>query len=536
MRSRLAIPILLYFCWSPAFLYAHPHMFARLHANVIYDGSGIIETEVEWEMDELNSEMFLSECDKNKNFMIEEDEIPLARKFYVDQFEKNNFYLTLYLDNNPNPLKNFKITFKKVYIKERAARFLLSVDYPLPFRWKDQILAFFFNENGTFISFQCNQYRTFLLTKKGEEETPPISVEYPLEYPSTIFVHIGKIMDKGTNLVELSSKEIEKAFTSFKSTSGNTSNLKARFYAFQGTYNQKVSQLILRAKEKWTAGTVLLIFFFAFLYGLIHTAGPGHGKTFVVSFFLQHDVQWVQAFPFAALIALIHTGSAILLSALFLSYLTSFNGMERIILQTRISFGIAVFIVALGIWLLIRLLFFHRHSHGHTHHDGEHNHHHSHDHDEHNHDHGDMDEETHAAWHAAHDHNHADSSSHAHDHMPPNCHEPESPGEMKKNMFRMAFAAGSIPCPLSITIMLVAVTQNIFLLGVITVLGIAAGIITVLSTVGILVIKTKDSILAYSDHHSHSLSHWIHISMDYIGAVLIILLGIGLSLLYMPSF
>lgn len=108
---------------------------------------------------------------------------------------------------------------------------------------------------------------------------------------------------------------------------------------------------------------------------------------------------------------------------------------------------------------------------------------------------------------------------------------------MKKSMFRMALAAGIIPCPLSITIMLLSVTNNMFFLGFLTVFGIAVGIILVLSGVGILTIKTKDKVLHYSEiHQGHDMAHTIHHAMDYASAVLIILLGIGLTILYLPSF
>jgi ABC-type nickel/cobalt efflux system permease component RcnA len=103
-------------------------------------------------------------------------------------------------------------------------------------------------------------------------------------------------------------------------------------------------------------------------------------------------------------------------------------------------------------------------------------------------------------------------------------------------MVRMAVVAGIIPCPLSITIMLLAVTQNIYFIGLLTVGGIALGIITVLSTVGILIIKTKETLRQISDdHHGEGWAHTLHHAMDYLGAVLIILLGLGLGFLYMPT-
>ncbi|MBD3267650.1 hypothetical protein GF373_13355, partial [bacterium] len=132
-------------------------------------------------------------------------------------------------------------------------------------------------------------------------------------------------------------------------------------------------------------------------------------------------------------------------------------------------------------------------------------------------------------------HEEGDSHDHAHSHEHSHL-EVEPAKQVQMSMARMAVAAGIIPCPLSITIMLLAVTKNMFFLGALTVLGIALGIVTVLSAVGMITIKTKATLQKYSDRKPGKMGLFVHEAMHYLGAVLIILLGIGLGFLYMPSF
>ncbi|MBD3267478.1 DUF1007 family protein, partial [bacterium] len=341
----------------------HPHMFFTMRPHIIFNATGVTEIVVQWELDEFNSEMFINDCDANGNFEIDEEEMALVREHYTDTYAEENYYLTVYEGRSREPIENVAVSLKRAYIRNRQIRMNVSIDYPIPFSWKTQVIILRFTEPRNLFSFVYNKALEPRYTKNTGQETPPVQAKYNAKYPNHIFVQVGKTGKLGEGIATVGEEDIESLFEGIGDAPGRGSSLKAQFYALQAQYNKKVSDLVMRAKTSLSVGMVLLILGFAYLYGMLHSAGPGHGKTFVVGFFLQHHAPWFQAIVFAFMIATIHIGSAILLSAAFLTLLSNYSGMERLMLQVNLSFGIAVFIFCLGVYLLIQQI---RHHHSHA--------------------------------------------------------------------------------------------------------------------------------------------------------------------------
>jgi ABC-type nickel/cobalt efflux system permease component RcnA len=95
--------------------------------------------------------------------------------------------------------------------------------------------------------------------------------------------------------------------------------------------------------------TVLAI---AFLYGLIHAAGPGHGKALVSFYFISNKSDYKKAFKMGYLIAVIHAISALIVtfSIYFLihtMFRKNFNNFSQIAMSLS-----AVMIILVGIFIL----------------------------------------------------------------------------------------------------------------------------------------------------------------------------------------
>lgn len=90
---------------------------------------------------------------------------------------------------------------------------------------------------------------------------------------------------------------------------------------------QTMSKYIRDYKEKneWTP--LLPLFLLSFLYGVIHAAGPGHGKGIAVAYTLSKGSSFTSGLTLGSLIALFHAGSAIalvlLLQVIFHKSITS---------------------------------------------------------------------------------------------------------------------------------------------------------------------------------------------------------------------
>ena len=103
----------------------------------------------------------------------------------------------------------------------------------------------------------------------------------------------------------------------------------------------------------------------AMMFGMLHAAMPGHGKTALVSYFLGRPSKLAAGIGLSTLLVLTHVGSAILLVLTgFLVLRMTIGGAGR---APQIEIASAVLVVAIGLWLLYRAL---RHRHDHAAADG----------------------------------------------------------------------------------------------------------------------------------------------------------------------
>ena len=130
---------------------------------------------------------------------------------------------------------------------------------------------------------------------------------------------------------------------------------KIAFWQFQ--LNQKMSALVRQAKETGNLKPFFLLLAIAFLYGILHAAGPGHGKAVAASYIISQKGKLGSSVLFGNTIALFHGFSGMLLVLVVHFILnTGVTGMLRDVTRTTqlISYSL---ITALGIMLLARNIY-----------------------------------------------------------------------------------------------------------------------------------------------------------------------------------
>ena len=227
----------------------------------------------------------------------------------------------------------------------------------------------------------------------------------------------------------------------------------------QAEFYRMLSGLIRAAKVDGTAAYTLLGI--SFLYGIFHAAGPGHGKAVISSYLVANDETWrrgvVLSFASAVLQAFVAIAIVGIAAAMLGATAKAMGDTVRII--EIVSYALIVMIGLRLLWVkgraFLRLLRgekqAHQHDHGHEH--GHHNHdHHHHDHGHHHHHHG-------------HDHEHEDEAS-AWGHA----HAPEPKELTGRHWFRRGLAAiiavGLRPCSGAIIVLVFALAQGLFWIGV----------------------------------------------------------------------
>jgi nickel/cobalt exporter len=280
----------------------------------------------------------------------------------------------------------------------------------------------------------------------------------------------------------------------------------ARTYAWimtkQSEINRRLAAAVrdIRTGDPWFATLVLAGLSFA--YGVLHAAGPGHGKAVISSYVLANE-QTVRrgialsflAAAFQGLSALIVVGVLVLvLSATGMTMKSTEAWLETL------SWGL---VAVVGAWLLYTQIkaawpkpaatIGHAHARGHDH--GHHHHHDGHDHHghAHGHDHGHSHGHAHSHAHNHHDHDHvhaADGSCCSHAHMP-------DPSQLQgpwswRQAFAIAFAVGIRPCTGAILVLVFAISQGLMWAGVFATFAMAIGTAITVSFLAALAVGSRE--------------------------------------------
>ena len=262
--------------------------------------------------------------------------------------------------------------------------------------------------------------------------------------------------------------------------------------AFQRRANAEVSFHMNAIERGENLGAFLLALAVAFAYGAVHALGPGHGKFVVVSYFLGRETRVMRGVVMAVQIAIVHVIAAIVIVWLadlvlrggFGLGLSDVPGVRAASFLIIVGIGIYMLYQAVRASLRARAHRTHSHEHGHPH---------------------------------GHEHSHA--HHHGHDHHHGHSHGSKAEGGI------LALAAGMVPCPGAVLIMLYAVANDMIYPGSLLVAAMSLGIgssICVLGVGAILARQAAMRVMERSGGGANALRH----GMNYAGAALVTLVGL----------
>jgi nickel/cobalt exporter len=255
--------------------------------------------------------------------------------------------------------------------------------------------------------------------------------------------------------------------------------------AKQAEFYRLFSGTIRAAKTDGSAAYSLLGI--SFLYGIFHAAGPGHGKAVISSYMVANDETWKRGIvlSFASAILQAFTAIAIVgIAAVLLGATAKAMGNTVRVIEI-VSYGLIILIGLRLLWVkgraFLNLLRPAKHDHAHhDHHDHGHGHGHAH------HDHG----HAHAHHDHSHDHDHGDEA-HAWGHA----HAPE-PNELAgRHWLRRGLAAvvavGLRPCSGAIIVLVFALAQGLFWIGVASTFAMGLGTAITVAAIATLAVGAR---------------------------------------------
>jgi ABC-type nickel/cobalt efflux system permease component RcnA len=203
------------------------------------------------------------------------------------------------------------------------------------------------------------------------------------------------------------------------------------------------------------SGKSVLIFLLlvAFGWGALHALSPGHGKAMVAAYLVGTKGSPRHAAALGGIVTFTHTIGVFALGIVTL-LLSQFIVPEQLYPWLNLAAGLLVVTVGIGV-LRSRLRWARRGSH----HRGNHGHH-------------------------GHDHGHGHAHDHSHDH--------DMPDRVTwKGLVGMGAAAGLIPCPSALVVLLGAIAQHQVALGLLLIVAFSAGLAATLTALGLAVVYAK---------------------------------------------
>ena len=263
---------------------------------------------------------------------------------------------------------------------------------------------------------------------------------------------------------------------------------------FQRRANAEVSFHMNAIERGEDLGAFLLALAVAFAYGAVHAFGPGHGKFVVVSYFLGREARVMRGVVMAVQIAIVHVIAAIVIVWLadlvlrggFGLGLSDVPGVRAASFLIIVGIGLYMLYQAVRASLGARGPRAHAHRHGHEHGHGHGRHH----------------------GRAHHHHHHGHSRG----------------GKAEGGI--LALAAGMVPCPGAVLIMLYAVANDMIFPGSLLVAAMSLGIGSSICVLGVGAILARQAAMRVMERSGGGGVDTLRHGMNYAGAALVTLVGL----------
>jgi nickel/cobalt exporter len=257
----------------------------------------------------------------------------------------------------------------------------------------------------------------------------------------------------------------------------------------QSHLNDTISDRIREVTTTHSMTALAAILALSFVYGILHAVGPGHGKMVVVSYLMTRRERLANGVIVGSLISLVQGVSAIAIVGV-LALVLQFSQL-RVVDHTTLIEAVSYALIA-----LIGARMFYQ-----------------------------------AVTGQSHEHRHGGPSDHAHrhDHGLAALSPSGAATAVRGTMVGLAFAAGLTPCASAIIVMLFALANHAFVIGIESALAMSVGMAMTVSAIGIASIFARQVMqraVAGSSRGSHALERVLNI-----GGSLLLLLFAGLLFL-----
>jgi ABC-type nickel/cobalt efflux system permease component RcnA/ABC-type uncharacterized transport system substrate-binding protein len=299
--------------------------------------------QITWEFAHEFSAELSRDYDKNANNRFEKNEVAAIEQSIIDYIKPLEFLTTI--KYNPKDSKKNIDEIEKIvsipksyqtYFVDGLLRFSYQIETDIDLNDKGVLFLTVHDEGGYFI-----------FSFKNENVTLSVEdIDYTINArANALFIDFSASSQKSqpqdtTKQTPSSDQEVSKKQNGFTAALNNIS--------------QRLQGYLSQIKTTNDISAFLAILAFSFIYGALHAAGPGHGKTVVASYIFSTDKSIAKALFVALAIGTVHAFSAFILTIIIYFLVTGFllpfvENVEQIV--TKLS---ATIIITIALTLLYK--------------------------------------------------------------------------------------------------------------------------------------------------------------------------------------
>lgn len=441
---------------------AHPHIFFDVELEIAFGPGPEIEVVYTLHPDKMTNLAIYLGADENENGEIEPEEQEWVHNHYRGYFKKFKYFAVIRSDGEECALRSVEDFSLKPFpddVQKFVMRYVVFAtlpertlgDHRLEVELSDPSYYAAFTQCADQCAIRPTSKRIRVEQAKILKSLRGVGIDYRIEEEKKV---------PGTAGGETGPAEPEEPQAPIVVTAGEeTPSLRARFYRELKKGQDYLQNLLSSLSTDFRPGLFFTLMGFALAYGIFHALGPGHGKALVIAFLMRAQCRARHALGLSLIVTLTHTGTAVLLAGGVQILRSSMKDQSfQDAGQAWVGLGSGFLVLAIGAYPVSRFVLNVI---------------------------GRMREKgsflagiRSAALEA------------------PVEEAAEEERVTLARVGRWGVAAGLVPCPASIVIMLFATTMGVFWIGLATVISLAIGLSVVLLAIGLAVIYSRKGLLA----------------------------------------
>lgn len=336
---------------------------ADVSLDLKIDNKKLTNIHVEWKFSDIYSDEILKQYDKNQNDVLDKKELNSILQAKLDYLIPKDMLTELeYAKYDDLGSTDLVVEYKNFDLKMTGGFLVFSYDSIVDLYIEDKLsLSFLFEDDEAYFSFIVSSITSNKSEVHYEENLYLFSASIFFSYVSfdSLKENAQQNKEKEKNKEEKKQRTIDVIKEKTKAKVDEIKKQKIvedenlQVNLLKSTISE-VKSLFESIKDEKNPLSYLLLLFFAYVYGLIHALGPGHGKTLVGSYFLSNERSYSKALFISLAIGLVHTFSAFLLTLIIYFIVDTFLAQfidESILYTTKIS---ALMIIAIALYLIYK--------------------------------------------------------------------------------------------------------------------------------------------------------------------------------------